>query len=202
MKKCILGLLLFLPTVQQAQNDEAFVDSQVAAFTQELIAKSINQYVVYKSYCVGETRMITLDGKMCISRGTFFESYVIWNEEGTDKVKKFDNCGSFYTAELLDTTLSDFYKKEWAALLDDEVKPYHSAKYTGNPELRKTPQPCERAFILHSEMKEVSKKFNLFAISNDSEGANLNYQFNKNLKLVAFHELLEKMTSANNFVRE
>ena len=97
MKKLLLLVLFLIPFINHAQHDEAYVDEQVATFAQELQNNGVNKYFVYKSYCVGETQMITIRGKLCISKGTFFQSYVVWNEGGIDKIKKFDNCGSFYT---------------------------------------------------------------------------------------------------------
>jgi len=202
MKKLIICILWLLPMIPFAQNDEAFVDQQVLEFTEDLKAKGVVQYFVYKSYCEGETQMIKLNDKLCISKGTFYQSYVVWTEEGMDRIKKFDNCGSFYIANLGDTSISEFYKKEWPALIDDEVKPYRSATYTGKPELRKTPQPCFREFVLHSELKEAQKKFNLFEISNDSEGENLNFKFNRTLKLVELYERMERIINSKEFIRE
>lgn len=202
MKNILALFLLLLPWMPQAQNDEAHVEAMVTEFTTELKNKGTDQFFVYKSYCVGQVRMLKLKDKMCASKSTFVEAYVVWNEAGLDKIKKFDNCGEFYIADLSDTQVMDFYNAQWRALMDDEVKPYHSASYTGEPELRKTPQPCYREFYLQSPQKEVRKKFNLFALSNDSDGKNLNYAFNQTLKLVALHELMEKTLSKTTFIRE
>ncbi len=54
--------------------------------------------------------MFRINGKMCISKGTYYEMYVFWNEQGIDYLKKFDNCGQFETVELNDTSLSSFTK--------------------------------------------------------------------------------------------
>jgi len=82
------------------------------------------------------------------------------------------------------------------------VKPYRSTKYTGKPELRKNVQPCFREFTFSKDNYTRNKEFNLFAISNDSDGSNINYPFNQTLKLVALNTKLEALLPSLSFKRQ
>ena len=203
MRKLCLMFVMVLSSFVNAQDfDEAFLDNQVEAFSQELKDRGINQLVVYKSYCVGENRIITIKDKVCTSKGTYYRSFVIWKEGEYDYIRKFDICGSFRSVKLSDSSLSDFYESEWSALLDDEVKPYRSETYSGIPERRKDAYPCMREVEFNSENKLVHKKFDLFSLGNESDGKNLNYDFNQTLKLVELHKRIEKVIAKSAFKRE
>ena len=146
--------------------------------------------------------MFQIEGKMCTSKGTYYEVYVVWQEEGKDFIKKIDNCGLFFTETLDNTTLYDFYQKEYPALIDDEVKPYRSTAFTGKPQLRKEVQPCFREFSFVKGSRVDDKKFNLFALSNESDGKNENYTFNQTLKLVALNKKMDTLLNSLNFKRQ
>jgi len=201
MKKLFLFLLL-IPLACFSQRDEAYVNDLTNYFGVSLKDKGVTNYFIYKPYCVGEIQMFMIDGKMCTSKGTYYQSYVIWNEEGVDYIKKFDNCGSYKTAKLSDTAISDFVANHYPALKDDEVKPYRSSAYTGTPELRKTPSPCFKYYSFHKDDRAFEKQFNDFDISNDSEGENLNYTFNQTLKLIELNQMMNNIIVSNDFVRE
>ncbi|HPF12509.1 MAG TPA: hypothetical protein PKW08_12330 [Flavobacteriaceae bacterium] len=202
MKTLFLLIGLLVATSGFAQNDEAYVNQLTNQFTQKLGDRGIHDYFVAKRYCSGTIEMFKIAGKMCTSKGTYYEVYVVWNDNGKDYMKKIDNCGLFHSQELSDTSLTDFYKKEWPAIKDDEVKPYASESYTGEPELRKKVQPCYRDFQFQMGEVSTTKSFNLFAIGNDSEGKNRNYTFNQTLKLVQLNTLMDDVLSSLVFKRQ
>ena len=202
MKRLLVILTCILVSNCFSQNGKEYVVSLTDDFTQKLVNRGITSFFTTTHYCSGTNQMFTIDGKMCSSRDSYFETYVLWNEEGKDFIKKIDNCGFHYSIELQDTDLSEFYAKEYPALMDDEVKPYRSTAYTGEPALRKQVQPCFREFTFSQNNNTRSKKFNLFAISNDSDGSNVNYPFNQTLKLVALNKKLEALLPSLSFKRQ
>lgn len=184
-----------------AQHDEAYVDDLTNDLVQKLTEGGVESYFIAKRYCAGAMRMIMLGDKMCASKGTYYEVYLVYEEAGQGFMQKVDNCGVFEKVAIADTFLSQFMVREWPALKDDIVKPYLSETYTGTPELRKTPQPCFRSFTFHKGTQTFEKEFNLFDISNDSDGANKNYTFNQTLKLVKINTLMDEILPQLTFNR-
>lgn len=202
--KSILFLLCFslCLSAQAQKKDETYTKELVEEFTSQLQSRDIQDLFTTAHYCLGSNSMFKIGDNMCSSSGSYVAYYIVWKEDGKDYVKKVDNCGLYYTQELSDTRLSDFYTKEYPALLDDEVKPYRSETFTGTPEARKTPQSCMREFQFIRGNSITEKKFNVFAISNDSDGKNLNYTFNQTLKLVALNKQIEDLVASLTFKRQ
>ena len=202
MKKLTFLFFLTFGVVLYAQNDKAYVDSLTQEFTQKLSQRGISTYFLNEHYCSGKIEMFQIDGKMCTSKGTYYEVYIVWKEDEKDHIKKIDNCGLHHTSTLSDTSLTNFYESEYPALINDEVKPYRSETYTGEPELRKEVEPCFREFKFVKGSREDHKKFNLFALTNDSDGKNINYTFNQTLKLVSLHNQMEDALASLMFKRQ
>ena len=59
-----------------------------------------------------------------------------------------------------------------------------------------------REVDFYSENKLAHKKFDLFSLGNESDGKNLNYDFNQTLKLVELHKRIEKVIAQSTFKRE
>lgn len=203
MKYIVTLICLCISLTFQGQNkDEAFTKNLVEEFTSTLQTRGIHDFFTTAHYCLGSNSMFKIGDGICTSSGSYVVYYILWNEDGKDYLKKIDNCGLYHTQELPNTSLSNFYTKEYAALIDDVVKPYRSESYTGTPESRKTPQACIREFQFIKGTYLTEKKFNLFAISNDSDGKNLNYTFNQTLKLVALNKQVEETVATRTFKRQ
>jgi hypothetical protein len=194
MKKIILLLSLFIGVAASAQNDEAYVDELTQQFAQKLADRGISDYFTAKRYCSGKIEMFQIgrEKKLCTSRGTYYEVYVVWKEEEQAFLKKIDNCGMFYSIELDDDALYDFYVTNKETLLSETVKNYKSASFTGTPELRKNPQPCFRGFGFPHDGAVVTKKYNLYEL-NEGNGDNLNYEYNSQLNIVALDAKLDEV---------
>lgn len=194
MKKLMLLLSLSIAVTALGQNDEAYVDDLTNQFTAKLTERGISNYFVAKRYCSGKIEMFEIgrERKLCTSRGTYYQVYVVWKEEGEEFIKKIDNCGLFYSTELAGAKIYDFYESNQAALLSETIKNYKSASFTGTPELRKNPQPCFRSFWFLEEGLLVEKSYNLYEL-NDGDGDNLNYEYNSQLKIVALDAMLDEI---------
>ena len=194
MKKLLFVVFLLVELTAFGQNDEAYVDDLTKQFTQKLTERGIPNYFVAKRYCSGKIEMFQIgkDKKWCTSKGTYYAVYVVWKEEGQEFIKKIDNCGLFYSAELDGAELFDYYESNQLELLSETVKNYKSASYTGTPELRKNPQPCFRSFGFLQEGSLVSKSYNLYELEG-GDGDNLNYEYNSKLKIVALDVILDEV---------
>jgi hypothetical protein len=201
MKPLLFLLTFSISFMNYAQHDEAYVNELTDNLVQKLSENGIDTYFVANRYCAGSMRMIMLGDKMCASKGTYYEMYLVYEQEGMGYIQKVDNCGIFEKLTLPDTQIPQFMMREWPALKDDIVKPYHSESYTGVPELRKTPESCFRSFTFHKGAKSFDKQFNLFDISNKSDGPNKNYTFNQTLKLVKLNSMMDELLPQLNFKR-
>jgi hypothetical protein len=191
MKKIIFLLAICFTSFGFGQNDEVYVDELTLAFTKKLTERNITNYYTVKRYCSGRIEMFKLPERICTSKGTYYEVYVVWMEEYGAFIKKIDNCSLYYSVRLSDNKLYDFFISNLTVLKSEDVRNYKSATYSGKPELRKKPQPCFRSFQFTKGEATFFKRYNLFDISNDSDGKNLNYEFNSQLKVVILDAMLD-----------
>jgi hypothetical protein len=180
-----------------AQNDEAYVDSLVTEFTKSLENRGINTYFTAKRYCLGQIEMFQVEnGRMCSSRGTYFEVFVLWKEEdGAAMIKKIDNCGLFFTLPLATMNLYDQFIADRTQLLMEDVKPYEVANPENSPTLSTKVHPCGRSYFFKFNEENSSKNFKLYDLTNESSQKNLNFDYNNGLRIVALDASLDEVAS-------
>lgn len=197
MKKIPIILVLLVYSLSYSQNDLAYVDSLVDDFTAKLEERGINEYFYAKRYCLGQVEMFKMDdGKWCSSSGTYYAVYLFWSEGENYMIKKIDNCGMFFSLRLDDTNIREFYKERLSDLKNNQVKRYHSESWTGEPKQRTKIHSCYREFSFSEGNDNFKHKFALFDLSNDSEGKNVNFDYNKNLTIVQLDKMLDNAISA------
>jgi hypothetical protein len=179
-------------TVLTAQQDEAYVNDLVSEFTKKLSERDIDTWFSNKRYCNGAIEMFTLeDGSMCTSKGTYFEVFLFWMDEGKPMIKKFDNCGRYYSLELQDASLMEYFGSNAEALKNGMVKTYRAKSISGVPKLNTETYPCARAFQFKTAIDWYGQSYNLFDLSNDSDSSNVNAEYNNALEIVALDKLLD-----------
>jgi len=193
MRSIFIGLFLLCAPTLLAQQDEAYVKSEVSLFVEKLAERGIDKYFHTRRFCSGNIEMFTIDGKNCMSKGTYFESYIFWVEGSQSYVKKIDNCGLFLSVALKSKSVFEYASEQVVTIENEEVKPYDSEAYTGTPQQRRPVQPCFREFDFKLNSEPYSKRFNLFDISNESDGRNLNYDHNQGLKLIRLNGMIDQL---------
>lgn len=191
--RSIFLLLLLSSGLVWGQRDQAYLDEQVQTFVDNLKERGIDQYLHTRRYCSGNIEMFVVDGKNCMSKGTYMESYIFWKEAEKAYVKKIDNCGLYLSVLLKDDAVFDFALSQKGIIVEEIVKPYSSDTYTGTPQQRKPVQPCFREFHFSLGNENFDKRFNLFDISNDSDGNNLNLEHNNALRLILLNKMIDAM---------
>ena len=191
--RSIFLLLLLSSGLVWGQRDQAYLDEQVQTFVDNLKERGIDQYLHTRRYCSGNIEMFVVDGKNCMSKGTYMESYIFWKEAEKAYVKKIDNCGLYLSVLLKDDAVFDFALSQKGIIVEEIVKPYSSDTYTGTPQQRKPVQPCFREFHFSLDNENFDKRFNLFDISNDSDGNNLNLEHNNALRLILLNKMIDGM---------
>ncbi|MBZ0328632.1 MAG: hypothetical protein K8F54_13575 [Altibacter sp.] len=197
MKYLLMGLTLMFCSVLIAQHDEAYVEDLVSEFTKKLAEREIDTWFSNKRYCKGAIEIFTLeDGSLCSSKETYFQVYLFWMDEGKPMIKKFDNCGRYYSLELQDASLLDFFQNNKEALKSGLVKNYQAKSISGVPKLNTETYPCSRGFQFKTAGDWFGQTYNLFDLSNDSDSSNMNADYNNALEIVALDALLDKTIEA------
>ncbi|MBT8263295.1 MAG: hypothetical protein KJO05_10760 [Bacteroidia bacterium] len=196
MKKLLLVLFIISQPIS-AQNDEAYVDQLVNEFTAKLEERGIPNWYSNKRFCTGSIEMFQMEnGKMCTSKGTYFEVYVLWEEEGTTMIKKIDNCGLFYSIPLKNNELMEFVDTNYPDMQLNHVKPYKADNITGNPVSRTTVQPCKRSYVFKKNGGEMKQNYSLYDLTTSEEHPNTNYEHNNDRKIVALDAKLDDVIDA------
>lgn len=196
MKKLLLVLFIISQPIS-AQNDEAYVDQLVNEFTAKLEERGIPNWYSNKRFCTGSIEMFQMEnGKMCTSKGTYFEVYVLWEEEGTTMIKKIDNCGLFYSIPLKNNELMEFVDTNYPDMQLNHVKPYKADNITGNPVSRTTVQPCKRSYVFKKNGSEMKQNYSLYDLTTSEEHPNTNYEHNNDRKIVALDAKLDDVIDA------
>lgn len=197
MKKYILIAFLLLSVVASSQNDEAYVDMLVTEFTAKLEQRGITNWLYTKQFCIGSNEMFMMEGgKMCSSKDTYYEVYVVWKEEGKVMIKKIDNCGLFYSLELQDDSALVYLESHFTAIQEQEIRPYKGQNTTGTPELRTSVEPCRRNYYFKTSEQAFAKKINPYDLSAGTSNPNINFEYNSGLSLTKFDSKLSAVIEA------
>ncbi|MFC7357000.1 hypothetical protein ACFQO1_04830 [Jejudonia soesokkakensis] len=206
MKKILLAFVMLGAATSFAQNDKQAVQSMVDTFTSALEEREIFTYLTTTRYCDGNIQMIKMpNGRMCASKGTFYETYIFWQEEGKSYGKKIDNCGMFGSIELPDSEVYDYFTTHFEAIRSNPVKGYEIAQKETGPLQRTEINNCHKSFTLSNTDDTFSQKFNPFDLTNDAVEANIHYEYNQKLKIVHLDSLLDtaikQIEGSANFIR-
>ena len=175
-----------------AQRDLAFVNQQLEAFTQELAVKGVTNWISTTRFCDGRTEMFMMpDGSSCFSKGTYYAVYLFYpNGEGKMKMKKFDNCGSFFPFDYSEDKLLSGMLDNWEQLGSEEVKPYQTPVRNTKPEQRTAIFNCRRSIKLAKYDQRLTKRYHLFDLIGEG---NLNYQHNNELYLIKMEGQMDEL---------
>lgn len=195
MKNVILSILLIVTTMSYAQYDEDHLNKIVSEFTTSLEDKGVDTYLISKRYCMGSVEIFDLgNGKRCVSKGTYFEVYLFWEEDGQAKLKKIDNCGEYATLNLNTNEVIDFMTQHKNDIKINPIKRYEIATKDSGPKQSTKIHSCYRLISYKDRggMK-IDQSYNLFDLTSDALEPNLNYEYNNGLKLLELEKLLDMM---------
>ncbi len=195
MKPYLLLLTILISTLSFAQkNTEKKPLSIISDITETLANQNIENYFYTNRTCLGETRIITLnDQEKCFTNGNFSEYYLFWQENDATYITKADNCGAFIKLKLENNELFDYFLKHKEALKNNSVKEYKVATPHNYPTQRTKVYPCSHAFSFTTAMGTFTQRFEEFDITNDSRQANLNYEYNQQLNLIALDKMIDSV---------
>ena len=193
MKKLLFFLFFGIISAGSiAQNDKNYVDDLVSKFTESLENRDINNYFYLNSYCVGKTKMFQLkEGRMCVSKGTYYEVYVFWMEGEQAMIKKIDNCGMYFSLPLANNSVLDYVKNNSKQLEKGIVKTYAVKNPENVPVQTSKVYPCHRLFKFNWDNNSFGQKYNLYDLTNESKYENLNFESNNKLEIVALEKNIE-----------
>ena len=196
MKKLLFIFLLFNCIIGYSQNDEAFVDSQVAQKMAELEMQSNPEYFSRKDFCLGNIQMYVMpDGSNCSSTSTYYSVYVFWKEDELMKIQKFDNCGSFLPLAIGGEKLLKKVKSMKEDLKTEEVKPFENETKPQDTKGNMTVESCQKEYIFKLNGETFKKSFKEFDLSSDSKNKNVNAKYNNSLSLIVLDKEVSKLIS-------
>jgi hypothetical protein len=195
MKRFTIVLALLFIFQLNAQRDEAYVDNLLAEFTAKLEERSIFSWFSVKRYCTGSVEMFQMeDGSWCSSKGTYFETYVVWVEEdGTTMIKKLDNCGLFYSIPLKSNDLSKFVNDNIYDFTANSVRNYQAENITRTPEQRTSIHSCKRSYVFKRKGSISKSTYNLYDLTTSEEHPNVHYEYNNSLKIVELDQKMDEV---------
>lgn len=192
MKNFILLLFLSFSIGMVAQRDETFVKETTEEFTQQLLERGITKFFTTKRYCLGKTEVFKMpNDSICFSRGTYVESYILWEEYDRYLIKKIDNCGLFQTVILDDGEAYSYFSEHIESLKVNEVKPYKIKKKEHAPLLRTAVHSCRRTFTFYDGESVTPTAFNTWDLESNVYEENLNWEYNDALEIVELDYLMD-----------
>ncbi len=207
MKKAIFILLFLNCAFGFAQNDEAFVNTQVAQKIAELELQSIPEYFSRKEYCIGNIQMFVMpDGSNCSSSFTYYSTYVFWMEGELLKIQKFDNCGSFIPLTIGGEKLFKKITSTADDLKQGEVKPYETETPPTNTTANMSVQSCRKEYFFNINSQTFQKKFKEYDLTSDPANKNIHSKYNNSLALIELDkevtELVSELEKKGKFIRQ
>ncbi len=182
--------------ISVAQNDKAYVEELVSEFTKSLESRAIDDYFYRYKYCNGTIEMFTLEeGKMCVSKGTYYEVYVFWKERNQPMIKKIDNCGLYFSLPLWNSKILEFVELMRQPLGKRVVKKYEVENPENVPVQSSKVHPCFRSFQFKNENNSFGQTYNLYDLTNESKYENLNFEYNNDLEIIALEKVIESTLS-------
>jgi len=196
MKNIMLLLFGFFTFFGNAQNDKAAVDKMVSEFTKSLENRDIDEYFYMNKFCIGTTEMFKLkDGRMCVSKGTYYQVFILWKEEGQAMIKKIDNCGMYFSLPLSNFEAIEFVDNNRNQLKKGTVKKYEVENPENIPLNRSKVHSCLREFQFFIENNSFGQSYNLYDLTNESKYKNINFESNNKLEIVSLEKLLSNTIS-------
>jgi hypothetical protein len=197
---------MLITAASLAQNDKKALESLVDTFTSSLEEREIFNYLTTTRYCDGSIEMIQMpNGRLCTSKGTFYETYIFWQEEGKNYGKKIDNCGMFGSVELPDNAVYEYFTNHFDSIRASPVKGHDIATKESGPLQRTKINNCHRAFTFSNSDDTFSQVFNPFDLTNDALEANIHYEYNNKLEIVQLDKILDtaiqQLEGSSNFIR-
>ena len=169
--------------------------------TDEFRTKKID-FIVYKKYSIGSIRLNRIDSNTCLNCNPDYPLYLIWNENGKTWIQKFDSCGLFFPVELKNSKIVNFINENFEIITSEKIKYYRTDKNTYSMVDHST---FKQFLIVKSDI-EIYNHFDVYNLSNDSDDANINYQYNNNLKIIKLDKIVEEeiqeLNSQNLFKRD
>jgi hypothetical protein len=196
MKNLVWIVFAFFATIGAAQNDKAAVDKLVSEFTKSLESRDIDEYFSLNKYCLGTTEMFKLkDGSMCVSKGTYYQVFIFWNENGRALVKKIDNCGMYFSLPLSNSEVIEFVDNNRNQLKVGIVKKYEVENPENTPVKSSKVHSCFREFQFNNENNSFGQSYNLYDLTNESKFKNINFESNNKLEIVTLEKMLDSLIS-------
>jgi len=209
-KKILILFTLFLTFLGNAQtNQKVSIDQLVLNFIKELQSQKIDSICVYESYCVGYIMTydepLNNDKETCIDDLINDPVYIFWKEKGKTFLTKINYCWEFSKIDISKDNFWNLYFSDKKIIQNEKVKPYESETFVNSKKVKHTiivDHSCHQNFRFLVKGKTVEKRFDDFALQekdDNSEGFNINYHHNIDLKSKLIIDTLGNIVKNNTF---
>jgi hypothetical protein len=111
MKKTLLSLLLLAISFNCKSQDKYPFSWDGKSFIDSLRLNGVTSIVSFKEYFPGAEILFDQPELTCESENYYYELYIVWQEKGVNKLKKFNNCFEFSTQQFDNNQLFEFIAK-------------------------------------------------------------------------------------------
>jgi hypothetical protein len=186
----ILILILFITSQIFAQQS---IDSIIYYKTNKLKFEGIEDFFYFETYCNGGTKIVKLHEEDCSIENS--NIYIFWRNKNKDFLQQVSNCEKpvyEISNKVIDFYTSNINKFELENVKRYEVRPDSIVANKKYSFLKMVNHSCFKNLHFYFNSTLVKKSFDEFDLTNDKKDSNINYQFNKSLKLVILAEMCEK----------
>ena len=202
MKKiCLLILFLFSNFIFSQKREENFRTELKSLTNVDQLRKEKIDFIAYKEFSVG--MILRYDNlNRCPQCDYNYSIYVFWKENDADYLQRFDNCGIYFPLKIDNENVLNFENENFEKIKFEKIKPFQNK----NKNIVTIDHSTFKEFLISKNGKETYNYFDMYDLETNPENPNINYTFNRNLKLVKVNNLIEdeikKLESLNLFKRD
>jgi hypothetical protein len=193
-----LIFLVFISRVS-AQNSSEHLDTVVRTFIKSLNSKGIDTVLIYQDYCVGCVHSFKPGEDICVFKGFFIPTYILWLDNGQTYMTKKDNCFDYSIISIRTDSVWRFLFSNKKSLDTEEIKiPQYIVITNGKEKIYST-------FIDHSAHEGIALTVGIDTIINrdldeyyfseliaSGDQKNINYSHNMNSSLKRFQLVISE----------
>ena len=161
----------------------------------DLESKNLN-YIVFNKYSNGSIYLNTSQKDNCFQDSNN-EFIVIWLENNISYIQKFNNCYQ-YNYTIISNELIDYILKNLNEIETERVKRFSE----NNISIHILSHSTFKNLFFNINNKKFYNRFDEFDLKNFDDQLNINYNFNKNLKIVHLDKLIEKTINNVEFIKK
>jgi hypothetical protein len=189
MKKiCLLILFLLSNFIFSQKREDDFRNELKNLTNVDQLKKENIDFIAYKEFSVGSYRISKAnDPNRCPKCDYNYSTYVFWKKNDINYLQRFDNCGKYFPLKIDNENVLNFDNENFEKIKSEKIKPFQNK----NKNIVMIDHSTFKEFLISKNGKETYNYFDMYNLETDSKNPNINYIFNRNLKLVKLNYMIE-----------